>query len=412
MRQLSCHDYTVGWISSIPIELAAAKTVLDREHEQLPLLKYAQSVYSLGEIHKHNVVIVCLPLGTQGHIPAASVARDMQSTFPRIEFWLLVGIGGGVPTEKNDIQLGDVIVSKPSGEYGGVIQYDFGRTMQHGIFERTGVLNKPSEILRSAVSALTARHILKQSRIPRILDEVQKENPSFEFPGRSNDQLFETTYVHPPHAQTCQSCDRDSIRHRKIRDTDYPKIHYGLIATGNELMRDAVRRDQLAKELDILCFEMEAAGLMDRHSCLVIRGISDYADSHKNDDWQPYAALTAAAYAKDLLHEILPAQSNVPAIRDISPDRLPKKISPEASSERLHEEALRQGFDNYRTSVVDLLKVLGLDYDMSARDRYADILQIHVGPRGSARQNTALRVAIMERYSKSGNKALQILKPS
>jgi nucleoside phosphorylase len=46
---------------------------------------------------------------------------------------------------------------------------------------------------------------------------------------------------------------------------------------------------------------MEAAGLMDTFPCLVIRGICDYADSHKNGKWQPYAAATAAAYAKELL---------------------------------------------------------------------------------------------------------------
>ena len=46
---------------------------------------------------------------------------------------------------------------------------------------------------------------------------------------------------------------------------------------------------------------MEAAGLMDSFPCLVIRGICDYADSHKNKRWQPYAAATAAAFAKELL---------------------------------------------------------------------------------------------------------------
>ena len=46
---------------------------------------------------------------------------------------------------------------------------------------------------------------------------------------------------------------------------------------------------------------MEAAGLMDQLPCLVIRGICDYCDSHKNKHWQGYAALAAAAYARDLL---------------------------------------------------------------------------------------------------------------
>lgn len=51
----------------------------------------------------------------------------------------------------------------------------------------------------------------------------------------------------------------------------------------------------------MLCFEMEAAGLMNSFLCLIIRGICDYADSYKNKDWQPYAVVTGAIYAKELL---------------------------------------------------------------------------------------------------------------
>jgi nucleoside phosphorylase len=60
-------------------------------------------------------------------------------------------------------------------------------------------------------------------------------------------------------------------------------------------------RDQLSKELGgVLCFEMEAAGLMNVFPCVVIRGICDYADAHKHKQWQEYAAAVAAAYAKSL----------------------------------------------------------------------------------------------------------------
>jgi nucleoside phosphorylase len=83
-------------------------------------------------------------------------------------------------------------------------------------------------------------------------------------------------------------------------------IHYGLIASGNQLMKDALIRDNLAVEKNVLCFEMEAAGLMNRFPCLVIRGICDYADSHKNKDWQGYAAMAAAAYVNALLRRIVP----------------------------------------------------------------------------------------------------------
>lgn len=71
-------------------------------------------------------------------------------------------------------------------------------------------------------------------------------------------------------------------------------------------MSDPQMRDMLRDSHGIRCFETEAAGLMDLFPCIVIRGICDYCDDHKNDIWQPYAAVVAAAYAKDLLRIIQP----------------------------------------------------------------------------------------------------------
>lgn len=86
-------------------------------------------------------------------------------------------------------------------------------------------------------------------------------------------------------------------------------VHYGLIASGNKIIKDATFRDKLNKDLggSVLCVEMEAAGLMDNFPCIVIRGICDYADSHKNKDWQEYAAAVAAAFAKELLGYVQPS---------------------------------------------------------------------------------------------------------
>ncbi len=49
---------------------------------------------------------------------------------------------------------------------------------------------------------------------------------------------------------------------------------------------------------------MEAAGLMPDFPCIVVRGVCDYADSHKNKQWQGYAALAAALYVKELLEYV------------------------------------------------------------------------------------------------------------
>ncbi|KAJ4986335.1 nacht and ankyrin domain protein [Stagonosporopsis vannaccii] len=66
-------------------------------------------------------------------------------------------------------------------------------------------------------------------------------------------------------------------------------------------MKCARTQDEPAESKGILCFEVEAAELLSPFLCLVIRGIYNYADSHKSKGSQGYAALAAAAYAKDLL---------------------------------------------------------------------------------------------------------------
>ena len=92
---------------------------------------------------------------------------------------------------------------------------------------------------------------------------------------------------------------------RPARESQEIVIHYGTIASGNRVIEDGVTRDWLSLQLGgVLCFEVEAAGLMNNFPCIVIRGISDYADSHKNDRWQPYAAAAATACAKELLSVI------------------------------------------------------------------------------------------------------------
>jgi hypothetical protein len=120
------------------------------------------------------------------------------------------------------------------------------------------------------------------------------------------DILFEVAYDHNT-GRTCDQCSVDRQEARQPRESERDVVvHYGTIASGNQVMRSAAERDRVSAELGgVLCFEMEAAGLMNSFPCLVIRGICDYADSHKNKQWQP-AAAAAAAYAKELLSVIPP----------------------------------------------------------------------------------------------------------
>jgi len=301
-------DYTVGWICALPTEMAAAVGMLDERHRILPSRPQDNNNYEFGRIGGHNVVIACLPSGVTGTVSAARAATQMLSTFTELRFALMVGIGGGVPSEEHDIRLGDVVVSKPTGTFGGVIQYDFGKTVQEDKFVRTGSLNKPPELLLSAAANLEAKHMMENHVVAKYLSEMMRKYPTmatqFTCPGIQYDSLYKPEYDHPEGYATCSQCDASKLIYRKSRPSEDVVIHYGLIASGDQVMRHGRARDRLRRELDILCFEMEAAGLMDSFPCLVIRGICDYADSHKNKRWQPYAAATASAYAKELLSVI------------------------------------------------------------------------------------------------------------
>lgn len=302
-------DYTVGWICALPTEIAAAVCMLDEIHEPLPTLPADDNSYTLGQIGHHNVVIAGPHYGVMGVTSAARVAEQMLRTFTSVRFGLMVGIGGGVPSEENDIHLGDVVVSKPSDTSGGVIQYDYGKSVQGGHFTRTGSLNRPPDVLLKALRSLYTRHMYEESRMPQILaDCIARYPPRRQActpPGRSTDRLFHWEYDHVQQQATCVGCDVTQIEPRPPRPSNHPTIHYGIIASGNQVMKDGKTRERLRQELSVMCFEMEAAGLMDRFPCLVVRGICDYADSHNNKQWQDYAAATAAAYTKELL-QIIP----------------------------------------------------------------------------------------------------------
>lgn len=122
------------------------------------------------------------------------------------------------------------------------------------------------------------------------------------------DVLFKATYNYINRNPDCNACVRDLIG-IVTQDLCYsinPRIHYGNIGLGNLVIKDALKQDFLGKRDNILCFEMEAAGLMDDFLYVVIWGICDYADLHKNKKWQLYAAAIAAVYVKKLLSVISP----------------------------------------------------------------------------------------------------------
>jgi nucleoside phosphorylase len=308
------NDYHVGWICAIQTEYVVACELLEHEYSHPPLLSIGDdNAYTCGRIGEHHVVVACLPKGKYGLTSAASVAQDMLRSFPSIHIRLMVGIGGGAPSKKHDIRLGDVVVSTPAGLTGGVIHYEFGKSIQNKRFERTGSLDTPPAALLNALQRLSAFHERRGHQIVQTVEDMIQKNArlhqKYHKPDSETDVLYQSSFVHSDNDKRCQEVcglQPHQIVPRPERGVteDQPVIHYGVIASADRLMKDAKIRDHLAETEEVLCFETEAAGLMDRFRCVVIRGICDYSDTHKNDIWQGYAAATAAAYAKELLNTI------------------------------------------------------------------------------------------------------------
>lgn len=320
-QKLDSHEqYTVAWIAALPHERAAATAVLDEEHDKpasFEQLRHDTNAYTWGRVGNHCVVIASLPSGQYGTTIAATTANALRFSLPHIRFGLMVGIGAGVPQleQGEDVRLGDIVVSQPHESSGGVIQYDLVKARENGHF-LTGHLAMPPEVLLKALGKLQAEHELRNSTVPSILKATllkfpkmakrTPRDPGYTHPGVDSDRLFATTCQHVSGGD-CSACPEVGVIPRDQRDTPDPEIHYGVIASGNTLVKNADEREEILRRLPkgvrskCLCIEMEAAGLMNRFPCIVIRGICDYADSHKNDRWQKYAAATAAAFAKEFL---------------------------------------------------------------------------------------------------------------
>ncbi|KAI4854469.1 purine and uridine phosphorylase [Aureobasidium sp. EXF-8845] len=220
----------------------------------------------------------------------------MRRTFPNLKFGIMVGIAGGVWTEEVDVRLGDIVVGVPDDGGPGIIQYDHGKAIQESEFILKGILNKAPDLLRTAAGLLKRKHMRRPGQ---YVSTMENEEVKQHAPRPNEDNLFSATYVHQQ-GKTCKGCNTAHLRERSYRTDLIPKVHHGAIASGDQVVKDAIFAERIQRTHNIMCFEMEAAGL-DAFPCLVVRGISDYADTHKNDDWHAYAAGTAAAYAKELL---------------------------------------------------------------------------------------------------------------
>ncbi len=306
MPPLDPNLYTVAWIAPLEIEARAALALFDEEHDgDFPVGRGHDYAFSAGKVCGHNVVLATLPPGqSYGTGSAAALASQVKMSFPNLWFGLLVGVGAGLPdllrSPPQDIRLGDVLVALSKGDSAGLIAYDLGKAVGENtvqLLHDGHVLAKTETVIRSAFGKIKLKAPKDTEVFLPYYQQIQNKehaNGTFVDPGQDQDVLYEL---------------ENAVDRPRRPDDRRTRVWYGPIGSGEKLMRDATWRNKLRDRYDIIGLEMEAAGTMNTIPVGVIRGVCDYADSHKNKDWQPYAAAMAAAYAKAVLKTITPKQA-------------------------------------------------------------------------------------------------------
>ncbi|KAL9093551.1 MAG: hypothetical protein Q9165_003946 [Trypethelium subeluteriae] len=335
-------DFDIAIICALPIEADAVLGVFDefweKEGESYGKAANDSNTYTTGRIGKHNVVLAHMP--GMGKSASASVAANFCSSFESIRLGLVVGICGGAPvgiTKNEEMILGDVVVST------GVVQFDFGRQYSDRVIRKDTLedeLGRQNMEIRGFLRKMGGLHGRKQLKDNSFihLTELCSKNDfdAWGYPGASKDILYPSTYRHihqqPEACRTCASnsscqaaressceelnCDASKqiprVRLQKIEQRALtaktgiihgPEIYFGKVASGDLVIKSEIHRDEIARREKVIAFEMEGAGAWDHFPTVVIKGVCDYADSHKNKEWQGYAAATAAATMKAFLKE-------------------------------------------------------------------------------------------------------------
>ncbi|KAI9147072.1 Ankyrin-2 [Paramyrothecium foliicola] len=273
--------------------------------------------YHLVRMGEHYVVVVMLP--ETGTASASGSVAHLGRTFPKFKLVLMVGIGGGVPHDKAEgpIRLGDVVFGHSRTQHGSILKYESGKEHQGRKFESTGHTNSAPHFALSAVKSLKALIGLEKDTYvsDRINDTIGKLHEQirsqWQRPALDTDKLYQSSYRHQDPKEPCTKCCEPSRLAREPRQEDdgAVRVYSGLVASGEKVIKSATKRDKFAKK-GVSCIETEAAGAANDFACLVIRGISDYCDTHKNDQWHKYAALAAAVVARLFLDKLNPSLVN------------------------------------------------------------------------------------------------------
>jgi nucleoside phosphorylase len=293
-------DPTIGIVTALPKEYAAVQVLLETT-KPIDLPGHgAGRRYLYGEVpssngNTHPVVLALL--AEVGNNSASSRATLLIEHFPSAQLVIMVGIAGGIPQPSvpaKHVRLGDIVVC----DRNGVVQYDFGKEeLVEGLPHITHRFppRPPSALLLESTRLLEASELLGNRPwvqwIERALQQLSATRPLIE-----TDILASST---DPNVVIPHPVD-------PMRVSGVPRVFGGPIASANNLLKNPLKRDQLKEKYGVVAVEMEGSGIADAAwnadiGYFVIRGISDYCDKNKGDDWQNYAAVAAAGYLRALL---------------------------------------------------------------------------------------------------------------
>lgn len=329
---VSRDGFRIAIICALPEERDAVEAVLTRDYKEDDKRTYGKAKnddnhYTLGELGDKPVVVVTPR--NMGTINTANLAKDMRHSFPNIAYALVVGVAGGAPfrfsggkREYSDIQLGDVVISTQ------VVGYDFGAEYDNDFQSKTAVedtLPRAPPTIANFMNTLCTRSSRAYKRVLETTNEdLTPWGPEYARPDQELDCVYLSQVRHkhqdPQKCQVCAkctdwhhpvcedalktTCDQLGCAPERINAPRETRIHFGRIASGNAVMKSARRRDKLIQEDRCIGFEMESAGTWETFGTIVVKGVVDYADSHKNKKWRLYPAARAALCAKALIKEI------------------------------------------------------------------------------------------------------------
>ncbi|KAH7231071.1 nucleoside phosphorylase domain-containing protein, partial [Fusarium tricinctum] len=306
-------EFLVAWITSNSNQTFTAKKYFDLLYGE-PTRKAARDTnsYTLGKMGDHKVVLTELPEGEKKLplLAAAEAVSDMMRTFNRIRVALFIGTGSGVRDGEHDVRLGDVVVST-----NGAFQFNYDASVKAMAFHSTGEVVQAPECIKTAAKELVSRYQASTNALELAILRTTEGYPNrkdiafYRRPSNEFDILYNSNFTHVEmDDEPCYiSCGNDKSK-LKARppsrgdDDDKVVAHLGSIASAYQSIRHPNVRDKLAREGNVLCFDTGAAGLINNFPYLLIRGITDYADTHSNSKWRGYAGAAACAYARHLMH--------------------------------------------------------------------------------------------------------------